>query len=109
MVLNNPTTFCSKRERERERERCTRLKQIDQFNRYGPVQGCIPLATTGSLPKFWDWLSNATDAGKAQFMNSVVEIWAGKDAVSTLHVSPLIVGNIFKLPNGYVLTGWKLP
>lgn len=44
----------------------------------------MPLAITGSLPKFWDWLSNASDAGKAQYMNSVVEVWAGKDAVSTL-------------------------
>lgn len=45
----------------------------------------MPLATqTDSLPKFWDWLTNASDAGKSQFMNTVVEVWAGKDAVSTV-------------------------
>ena len=53
--------------------------------RFGPVEGCMPLAITGSLPKFWDWLSNASDAGKSQYMSSVVEVWAGKDNVSTLN------------------------
>ena len=44
--------------------------------------GCLPLEINGTLPKMWDWLSTAIDGGKADYMNSVVEVWAGKDAVS---------------------------
>ena len=34
----------------------------------------------------WDWLENAIDAGDADYMDSVVDVWAGKDAVSNLCV-----------------------
>ena len=34
----------------------------------------------------YDWLENAVDGGKADYMDSVVEVWAGKDAVSNLCV-----------------------
>ena len=51
-------------------------------HRFGPLYGCLPLAVNGTLPKMWDWLANAVDGGKADYMNSVVEVWAGKDAVS---------------------------
>ena len=43
----------------------------------------MPLAINGTLPLMWDWLDNAVDGGKADYMNSVVEVWAGKDAVSS--------------------------
>ena len=52
--------------------------------RYGPMDGCMPLAISGSLPKFWDWLGKATDAGKSQYRDTVVEVWAGRDDVSSL-------------------------
>ena len=51
--------------------------------RFGPLLGCLPLEINGTLPKMWDWLSTAIDGGKADYMNSVVEVWAGKDAVSS--------------------------
>ena len=36
----------------------------------------------------WEWLENAVDGGDADYMNSVtvVDVWAGKDAVSNLCV-----------------------
>jgi hypothetical protein len=46
------------------------------------VDGCLPLAINGSLPKFWDWLSKAKDAGKTDHMDIDVEVWAGRDGVS---------------------------
>ena len=46
----------------------------------------MPLAINGTLPKMWDWLENAVDGGDADYMNSVVDVWAGKDAVSNLCV-----------------------
>ena len=53
------------------------------YDRFGPLYGCLPLAINGTLPLMWDWLENAVDGGKADYMNSVVEVWAGKDAVSS--------------------------
>jgi hypothetical protein len=50
--------------------------------RFGPLQGCLPLPVNGTLPKFWSWLPEAKSAGKAEYMNSVVDVWAGMDAVS---------------------------
>ena len=43
----------------------------------------MPLAINGSLPKFWDWLSQAKDAGKTDYMDTDVEVWAGRDDVSS--------------------------
>ena len=42
----------------------------------------MPLDISGALPKMWDWLANAKDVGKANYQSSVVEVWAGMDAVS---------------------------
>ena len=42
----------------------------------------MPLPLKGSLPKFWDWLPQAKDAGHVEYMNTVVDVWAGMDAVS---------------------------
>ena len=50
----------------------------------------MPLAINGTLPKMWDWLSSAVDGGKADYMNSVVEVWAGKDSVSHVFLYILI-------------------
>ena len=49
--------------------------------RFGPLQGCLPLPANGTLPKFWDWLPSAKDAGKQEYMNTVVDVWAGMDSV----------------------------
>lgn len=49
----------------------------------------MPLAISGSLPKFWDWLGKATDAGKSQYMDTIVEVWAGRDDVSAYKFNPL--------------------
>ena len=43
----------------------------------------MPLAINGSLPKFWDWLGKAKDAGKTDYMDTDVEVWAGRDDVSS--------------------------
>ena len=48
------------------------------------MDGCLPLAINGSLPNFWDWLGKAKDAGKSDYMDIDVEVWAGRDDVSSI-------------------------
>ena len=64
---------------------CNQLNALANVHvpyRFGPFQGCMPLAVNGSLPKFWDWLPQAKSAGHVEYMNTVVDVWAGMDAVS---------------------------
>ena len=89
MVPSSLTTLLSKRSRIKREYvsvwlcRTHLQSDIEPFNtiRYGPVDGCMPLAISGSLPKFWDWLDKATEAGKADYMDIDVEVWAGRDHV----------------------------
>ena len=64
----------------------------------------MPAPLNGSMPKFWDWLGTAKDAGQQSYMNSMVEVWAGMDAVRT-DVHMLLPSLLFVL---VMPLGWEL-